>query len=184
MFLLRCNNQYKLHDAALPKIEMPAEHTAWRCFQKEQGEKSSSASHLQEFWRLFFIPDAPGAAAAAASSMRSPSSNSILLLYSTSFSPDLKRRLGWKWQNYILHTKYSYQILAAPIEHYGTHHWEKHKAPWIVPSALQTTQMSALIKQLTNNQESKSITQIQAVKSHSVNLSTCACYLLQHILMF
>lgn len=28
MFLLHCNNQYKLHDAALPKIEMPAEHTA------------------------------------------------------------------------------------------------------------------------------------------------------------
>lgn len=35
-FLLHCNNQYKPHDAAFPKIEMPAEHAAWRCFQEEQ----------------------------------------------------------------------------------------------------------------------------------------------------
>lgn len=114
-FLPHCNNQYKLHDAAFPKIEMPAEHTAWCCFQEEQGKKPSSVLHKWEFWRLFFIPDAPGVAAAAASSMRSPSSNSILLLYSTSFSPDLRWWLGWKKENII-----NYYLLSAPFKCYGT----------------------------------------------------------------
>lgn len=53
VFLLHCNNQYKPHDAAVPKIELPAEHTAWPCFQEEQGKESSSVLLLWEFWSVF-----------------------------------------------------------------------------------------------------------------------------------
>lgn len=147
MFLLHCNNQYKPHDAAFPKIEMPAEHTAWSCFQEEQGKESSSVSHMWEFWRLFFIPDAPGVAAAAASSMRSPSSNSILLLYSTSFSPDLRRWLGWKKENTIISF---FQLLLKVIAHTLKTTWSTVNSIFCIPSYRNGTNQKC-VNQMTDS---------------------------------
>lgn len=145
MFLLHCNNQYKPHDAAFPKIEMPAEHAAWRRFQEEQGKESSSVAHIWEFWRLLFIPDAPGVAAAAASSMRSPSSNSILLLYSTSFSPDLRRWLGWKRENTIISFC---QLLLNVMAHTLKTTRSTVNSIFCIPNYTNWTNRSVLIKWL------------------------------------
>lgn len=155
-FLLHCNNQYKPHDAAFPKIEMPAEHTAWRCFQKEQGTESTSTLRTRGFWRRFFIPEAPGVAAAAASSMRSPSSNSILLLYSTSFSPDLRRWLGCKKENTVISFC---QLLLSVMAHTLKTTWSTVNSIFYIPNDTNWTNQSVLIKWLTN-QESKSVIHI------------------------